>query len=182
MAADSDNSALDARGPGPALRLVDRRAYVGFPPMNVAPGVAIADFALQIPDVTFPMNITGGAGRYQKKRLEFGLLELTIAADVINRRIVDLQRTLGELDDVKLHFRPGYLEAQARLRTPERAPVTFKIAFDGDGERLAVYCYDVHATMLHLLGIDHTRLTYRHNGIERRLTDVHGSVIPTIVA
>lgn len=45
-----------------------------------------------------------------------------------------------------------------------------------------VYCYDLHATMLHLLGIDHTRLTYRHNGIERRLTDVHGSVIKGIIA
>jgi hypothetical protein len=40
-----------------------------------------------------------------------------------------------------------------------------------------VYCYDIHATMLHLLGIDHTRLSYRNNGIDRRLTDVHGVVL-----
>jgi hypothetical protein len=45
-----------------------------------------------------------------------------------------------------------------------------------------VYCYDIHATMLHLLGIDHKRLTYRHNGIDRRLTDVHGVLIPEILA
>jgi hypothetical protein len=45
-----------------------------------------------------------------------------------------------------------------------------------------VYCYDVHATLLHLLGIDHARLTYLHNGINRRLTDVHGGVIREIVA
>jgi Protein of unknown function (DUF1501) len=44
------------------------------------------------------------------------------------------------------------------------------------------YCYDLHATVLHLLGIDHTRLTYRHNGIDRRLTDVHGHVIKNILA
>ena len=44
------------------------------------------------------------------------------------------------------------------------------------------YCYDLHATALHLLGIDHERLTVRHNGIDRRLTDVHGSVIREIVA
>jgi hypothetical protein len=44
------------------------------------------------------------------------------------------------------------------------------------------YCYDVHATVLHLLGIDHARLTYRYNGIERRLTDVHGEVIREIIA
>jgi hypothetical protein len=37
--------------------------------------------------------------------------------------------------------------------------------------------YDIHATILHLLGIDHTRLTFRHNGVDRRLTDVHGEVI-----
>jgi Protein of unknown function (DUF1501) len=43
------------------------------------------------------------------------------------------------------------------------------------------YCYDLHATVLHLLGIDHTRLTYRHNGIDRRLTDVHGRVINEIL-
>ncbi|MCC7155501.1 MAG: DUF1501 domain-containing protein [Bryobacterales bacterium] len=45
-----------------------------------------------------------------------------------------------------------------------------------------IYCYDVHATVLHLLGIDHTRLTYRHNGIDRRLTDVHGTVIRELLA
>lgn len=44
------------------------------------------------------------------------------------------------------------------------------------------YCYDIHATILHLLGIDHTRLTFRHNGIDRRLTDVHGDVITEILA
>jgi hypothetical protein len=44
------------------------------------------------------------------------------------------------------------------------------------------YCYDLHATVLHLLGIDHTKLTFRHNGIDRRLTDVHGKVIPEILA
>jgi hypothetical protein len=42
--------------------------------------------------------------------------------------------------------------------------------------------YDVHATILHLLGIDHTRLTVRHDGIDRRLTDVHGHVIREILA
>jgi uncharacterized protein DUF1501 len=44
------------------------------------------------------------------------------------------------------------------------------------------YCYDVHATVLHLLGIDHTRLTFRHNGIDRRLTDVHGEVVRGVLA
>ncbi len=42
--------------------------------------------------------------------------------------------------------------------------------------------YDIHATMLRLLGIDHTKLTWRHNGSDRRLTDVHGHVIEPIIA
>jgi len=43
------------------------------------------------------------------------------------------------------------------------------------------YVYDLHATILHLLGIDHTRLTFRHDGIDRRLTDVHGRVIREVL-
>jgi hypothetical protein len=42
--------------------------------------------------------------------------------------------------------------------------------------------YDLHATLLHLLGLDHERLTYYHNGSERRLTDVHGHVIKPILS
>lgn len=44
------------------------------------------------------------------------------------------------------------------------------------------WCYDLHATILHLLGIDHQRLTVRQNGIDRRLTDVHGRVLHEILA
>ena len=42
--------------------------------------------------------------------------------------------------------------------------------------------YDFHATILHLLGLDHERLTFYHNGFERRLTDVHGHVITDVLA
>jgi hypothetical protein len=41
--------------------------------------------------------------------------------------------------------------------------------------------YDFHATVLHLLGIDHERLTVRHNGANRRLTDVHGHVVKQVL-
>ena len=44
------------------------------------------------------------------------------------------------------------------------------------------YCYDFHATILHLLGIDHEQLTFRQNGIDRRLTDVHGHVVNEILS
>jgi len=42
--------------------------------------------------------------------------------------------------------------------------------------------YDFHATILYLLGIDHEKLSFRHSGIDRRLTDVHGHVIKEILA
>ena len=42
--------------------------------------------------------------------------------------------------------------------------------------------YDIHATILHLLGIDHQRLTYRYSGRDFRLTDVHGRVVKEIIA
>jgi hypothetical protein len=48
--------------------------------------------------------------------------------------------------------------------------------------RIKTYCYDLHATVLHLLGIDHEKLTVRQNGIDRRLTDVHGHVVREVLA
>jgi hypothetical protein len=45
-----------------------------------------------------------------------------------------------------------------------------------------VHLHDLHATLLHLLGLDHERLTYRHNGRDYRLTDVEGRVVKEIIA
>jgi hypothetical protein len=51
-----------------------------------------------------------------------------------------------------------------------------------DVVRDAVHVHDFHATILHLLGLDHERLTYRHSGRDYRLTDVHGKVVRPILA
>jgi hypothetical protein len=45
-----------------------------------------------------------------------------------------------------------------------------------------VHIHDLQATILHLLGFDHERLTYRHAGRDFRLTDVHGKVVGEILA
>ena len=45
-----------------------------------------------------------------------------------------------------------------------------------------VHLYDLQATILHLLGLDHTRLTYRYSGRDHRLTDIHGHVVKDIIA
>jgi len=45
-----------------------------------------------------------------------------------------------------------------------------------------VHVHDLNATLLHLLGLDHTRLTYRSQGRDFRLTDVHGEVVKGLLA
>jgi hypothetical protein len=45
-----------------------------------------------------------------------------------------------------------------------------------------VTVWDFYATVLHLLGFDHTKLTYYYNGLDRRLTDVHGNIIQSVLA
>jgi hypothetical protein len=57
---------------------------------------------------------------------------------------------------------------------------TDEIGFKAAVDRVAVH--DLHATILHLLGLDHTKLTYRYNGRQFRLTDVYGNVITKILS
>jgi len=58
----------------------------------------------------------------------------------------------------------------------ETDPYSYNIAAN------PVQVHDLHATMLHLLGIDHQRLTYKHQGRRYRLTDVHGVVVKEVLA
>lgn len=70
--------------------------------------------------------------------------------------------------------------AGAGLRPGIAYGETDEIGFSA--KKKVVTWHDFHATMLHLLGIDHTKLSYYHNGIERRLTNVHGEVVREILA
>jgi Protein of unknown function (DUF1501) len=54
--------------------------------------------------------------------------------------------------------------------------------FGGTAVEKKVHVHDLHATILHLLGIDHERLTYRYSGRDFRLTDVHGTVVRELLA
>jgi hypothetical protein len=54
--------------------------------------------------------------------------------------------------------------------------------FGWDAVEGRVHVHDLHATILHLLGLDHERLTYRHAGRDYRLTDVSGKVVHDILA
>jgi hypothetical protein len=70
--------------------------------------------------------------------------------------------------------------AGAGVRAPYSYGATDEFGFRASENVLTVH--DLHATVLHLLGLDHRRLSYYHNGLERRLTDVHGNVIREILA
>ena len=76
-----------------------------------------------------------------------------------------------------------------RLRQPHILPVMAALLVTAScvqaWSRVAAdttYCYDVHATILHLLGIDHEKLTFRHAGRDFRLTDVMGRVVKEVLA
>ncbi|MGA0899147.1 MAG: DUF1501 domain-containing protein [Luteolibacter sp.] len=77
--------------------------------------------------------------------------------------------TYGQTDDY------GY-----NILGPDAAPI-FKPSKDGDTAG-TVHVHDLHATILHQLGIDHTRLTYTFQGRRYRLTDVHGHVVKDLLA
>jgi len=51
--------------------------------------------------------------------------------------------------------------------------VTDEFGYNAIGNRTSIH--DLHATLLHLIGIDHQKLTYRFNGLDYRLTDAHGN-------
>jgi hypothetical protein len=110
-------------------------------------------------------------------------------------------KSRGMLDDTIVHWTTefGRMPCSQGSKGRDHNPFSFTTFFAGGGFKGGVsygasdewsykaadkptYCYDMHATMLHLLGIDHQRLTYRHNGIDRRITDVYGEVIREILA
>ena len=118
----------------------------------------------------------------------------------ITALITDL-KARGLWDDVLLVFHTefGRLPIAQRLDGRDHSPYGFSVwlaggavkggtivgATDEFGLRVAerpISVNDLHATILHLLGLDHLRLTYPHNGRNMRLTDVSGEVIKEILA
>jgi hypothetical protein len=69
--------------------------------------------------------------------------------------------------------------AGAGIRSGFRHGVTDELGYFVAEDKVTIP--DLHATLLHLLGLDHEKLTFYHNGINRRLTDVHGQVITPIL-
>ena len=106
--------------------------------------------------------------------------------------LTDLRRT-GLLDDTVVLFtsefgRTPFAQSNAGVLGTGRDhnQYGFSVWMAGGGLKggfsYGTTWHDFHATLLHLLGIDHEDLTFYHNGIERRLTNVHGEVIDAILS
>ncbi len=108
---------------------------------------------------------------------ELGLLDSTVVMwhGEFGRMPIS-QRGLGR------DHNPGamsVLMAGAKIQGGQIIGSSDEFGYKAEEQPIAVH--DLHATMLHLLGMDHTKLTYRFNGRDMRLTDVYGNLIPQIV-
>lgn len=131
----------------------------------------------------------------------------TQEAAIMDRPIAGLLRDLkarGLLDDTLVIWtsefgRTPFTEANKTARGRDHNQLGFTCWLTGAGVKPGfrhgatdefghrsvvdpVTIYDLHATILHLLGLNHERLTFYHNGIRRRLTDVHGKVVTQILS
>ncbi|HZN35923.1 MAG TPA: DUF1501 domain-containing protein [Pirellulaceae bacterium] len=144
-----------------------------------------------------------GANRWdQHDRIADGHAKMARATDLpIAGLLADL-KARGLLDQTLVVWAGEFGRtpvAQGASRGRDHSPYGFSIWLAGGGVRGGqvygatdeygfhaienkVEIHDLHATMLHLLGIDHTRLTYRFGGRDMRLTDVHGNVLHEILA
>lgn len=107
----------------------------------------------------------------------FALLCLMGAA-LPSVRAADGELTVAQRELFESKVRP--VLAQNCLKGGMTYGATDEFGFQAVEKRTQVH--DLHATLLHLLGLDHEKLTYRHAGRDFRLTDVHGHVVTEILA
>ena len=115
-----------------------------------------------------------------------GLLTDLKAHGLLDSTLVVWQGEFGRMPisqrGVGRDHNPGAMSiwmAGARIRGGQVIGSSDEFGYRAEEQPVSVH--DLHATMLHLLGLDHTKLTYRFNGRDMRLTDVYGDPIPQIV-
>ncbi len=115
-----------------------------------------------------------------------GLLTDLKAHGLLDSTLVVWQGEFGRMPisqrGVGRDHNPGAMSiwmAGARIRGGQVIGSSDEFGYKAEEQPISVH--DLHATMLHLLGLDHTKLTYRFNGRDMRLTDVYGDPIPQIV-
>ena len=115
-----------------------------------------------------------------------GLLTDLKASGLIDSTLVVWQGEFGRMPisqrGVGRDHNPGAMSiwmAGARVRGGQVIGSSDEFGYKAEEQPIAIH--DLHATILNLMGLDHTRLTYRFNGRDMRLTDVYGELIPQIV-
>jgi hypothetical protein len=115
-----------------------------------------------------------------------GLLTDLRARGLLDSTLVVWQGEFGRMPisqrGVGRDHNPGAMSiwmAGARIRGGQIIGSTDEFGYKAEEQPVSVH--DLHATILHLLGMDHTKLTYRFNGRDMRLTDVYGQPVPQIV-
>ena len=99
----------------------------------------------------------------------------------LGRRVrpdADVRRAAGAATTTRTASRSGWPAAASRGARSTAPPTRSASA----PRSTRVHVHDLHATILHLLGLDHTRLTFPHNGRDDRLTDTAGKVVQAILA
>ena len=114
-----------------------------------------------------------------------GLLTDLRARGLLDSTLIVWQGEFGRMPisqrGVGRDHNPGAMSiwmAGAKIKGGQIIGSTDEFGYKAEEQPISVH--DLHATILHLLGLDHTRLTYRFNGRDMRLTDVYGEVIPQI--
>jgi hypothetical protein len=115
-----------------------------------------------------------------------GLLTDLKARGLLDSTLVVWQGEFGRMPisqrGVGRDHNPGAMSiwmAGARVKGGQTIGASDEFGYKAEQQPIAIH--DLHATILHLLGMDHTKLTYRFNGRDMRLTDVYGELIPQIV-
>ena len=116
-----------------------------------------------------------------------GLLQDLRAKGLLDSTLVIWQGEFGRMPisqrGVGRDHNPGTMSiwmAGAGIKGGQIIGASDEFGYKAEQQPIAVH--DLHATILHLLGLDHTKLTYLFNGRNMRLTDVYGELIPQIVA
>src|SRR5262245_5798109 len=131
----------------PELRLHDRKAYVGFGATPIAAGIRVSDFAMRVPEISYPFDISGSAAtRYQKKRCTFGYLTLEVEADVLSRSARSIHAAAPDrFGQLTLSCRAGCIEGSGTLIGGDAAPApfTFRVGFSAETEEVLALVFDV---------------------------------------
>src|SRR5512143_3981382 len=130
-----------ARGGGFELRLERARAFVCLTDRPVAPGLRLAELAMEVPEVRFPFDVGQGAAQFRKRLCDLARVDLAVEPEFLAGLAARLDLTRSGLASLQLGLRAGFAEAAGRLEGG--VPFTCKLGLEPEGDQaLAVVIYE----------------------------------------